>query len=126
MSDDKTFGDLTRSDVPSWKSYVTSSSGALTLDMLNRACDAITAHQHAPTVITTSVAVVEGAGRCIGWPYLDAHFEELAQGAAHSIFGNIALDVRQAVTPMAAGLCVLGGEWPFHVAEWSKPQTIWN
>lgn len=127
MADDGlTWNDVERSAAPMWRSYVTSTAGVLTLDMLQKFADSAMQRVASPTIITTSVAVIEGAGRGLGWPDLDAHFEALARGAAHSIFGNIALDVRQAVTPMAAGKYVLGGEWPFRVVEWSKPQTIWN
>jgi len=121
-----TFNDLKRSDHPFFRSYVQSSSGALTLDMMIDALNRLVPREYAPIVLTTSLPVLEGAGRGIGWPDLDAHFEELARGAAHTIFGNIALNVRQSVTAAAAGRYVLGGQWPFRVAEWSKSQTIWD
>ncbi len=124
MSDEKddTYNGLSRSDVPFWSSYVKASSGALTLEMMRDFANSITTAEPRPMIITTSISVIEGAGRGIGWPELEAHFEELARGAAHSIFGNIALDIRSTVTPMAAGRYAIGGEWPFSVAEWSEPR----
>lgn len=122
---DRTWNDVERSDEPFWSAHVlTPTSGALTVELLQRAMDNIAARGPQPIILTTSVSMLEGAGRSIGWPELEAHFEELARAAAHSIFGNIALDVRSAVTPMAAGRYAIGGEWPFSVAAWSEPETL--
>lgn len=124
-----TFDDLERSDRPFWSASLpeATASGALTPDTFRRALEAIegrTAPQ--PTYFLTSAAIIEAAGNGIGYPELDAHFERLARGAAHTIFGNIALNVRDAVTPMQAGRYAIGGEWPFRVAEWSLPQRVWE
>lgn len=107
-----TYNDLERSDVAFWRSQqATGASRPLTLADLQAVDVALSAE--VPRVFLTSLAMLEEAGRGIGWPDLEAHFEALARGAAHTIFGNIALDVRQAVTARAAGEYALGGTWPF-------------
>jgi len=120
-----TYNDLERSDVAFWGTqHATGGGRALTLADLQAVIDKPAAE--APTVFVTSIAMLEGAGRGMGWPALDAHFEAIARGAAHAIFGNIALDVRQAVTARAAGEYVLVGRWPFPAATWSEPRQSWN
>ncbi len=129
LEDEPTYADLSRSKRPFWRADLHSPvARALTLDMVRRFVAQLEARDAGTrqTIITTSVSLIEGAGRSMGWPDLEAHFEAVARGAAHAIFGNIGLDVRAAVTAMAAGRYVLGGEWPFRVVEWSKPRSTWD
>jgi hypothetical protein len=115
--------DFERSAIPFWRAeLLPATSRPLTFEDMQRA-DAVS-----PSIQTMLVSrpMLEGAGRGIGWPDLDAHFEAIARGAAHTIFGNIALDVPQAVTAYDAGLYALAGTWPFAAVEWSAPRQDWD
>lgn len=124
-----TYHDLDRATSSFWRSAPpgATSSRPLTRADLETACDQFTQHHATPTTtIVLSMATLRAAGRGLGYPDLEIVFERWARAAAHTIFGNITIHIPDLVTEEAAGRYALGGAWPFDVASWSAPQTLWG